>query len=202
MALKKKLSTEERVGLTQEEIKLAEQYLRKFKTAGIIKNTEALKVYELFMVGSSFSDIHHQFPQYTVGQIILTTALKGWTKDREKMMSSLKDRVQARVVRSVIEQVDFLTSMLSVVNVENLAAMHAYIQDPLNNPKPDMRITSIKEYKEILDAMQKLIMGAADTKTKASALFSVVPQHNQGQKPIKKDDDEDNFTLLAEVTKE
>lgn len=202
MALKKKLSTEERVGLTQEEIKLAEQYLRKYKTAGIIKNTEALKVYELFMVGSSFGDIHHQFPQYAVGQIILTAALKGWTKDREKMMSSLKDRVQARVVRSVIEQVDFLTSMLSVVNVENLAAMHAYIQDPINNPKPDMRITSIKEYKEILDAMQKLIMGAADTKTKASALFSVVPQQNQGPKQIKKDDEEDNFTLLAEVTKE
>ncbi len=112
MSLKKHLNDDERFGLTTEEIQLAEKYLRKHKTAGALQDGEALMIYEMFMIGTSFKDMQLQYPQYTLGQIILTAALRKWPLDRERMMSSLKDRVRAKVVKSVVESVDFLTYII------------------------------------------------------------------------------------------
>ena len=101
--LKKNLQDDERYGLTQEEIQLAEKYLKRNKTAGALKDSEAFVLYEMFMIGTSFSDMHLQHPQYPLPQIILTAALRKWPMDRERMMGSLKDRVRAKVVKSVVE---------------------------------------------------------------------------------------------------
>lgn len=179
MALKKHFTTDEKFGLTQEEIKLGEKYLRKHKTAGAVGSPESMKLYEMYMVGCSFYEIHQQYPQYELPQIILTAALNGWAKDRDKMMGSLKDRVQAKVVKSVIEQVDFLTSMLSVSNAEHLQQMQDYVRDPANNTKPALRIESIKEYKEIVETLQKLVAGAQGKPGKSSAMFEALEGGNK-----------------------
>lgn len=174
MALKRHFTDKEKFGLTEEEIKLAEKYLRKHKTAGAVPEAESMKLYEMFMVGCSFTEIHTQFQQYEFAQIVLTAALRGWTHDRDKMLGSLRDRVQAKVVKSIIEQVDFLTGMLTVANVEHLTEMQKYIQDPVNNAKPELRIESIKEYKEIVDTLQKLVAGAQGSNKKSSPMFEAL----------------------------
>lgn len=163
MALKKNLNPDERFGLTEEEIKVSEKYLRKMKTAGAVQEAESMKLYELFMLGYSFSDIQQQYPQYQIAQIILTAALRGWCKDREKMMGSLRDRIQAKVVKSVIEQVDFLTTMLSVTNVQHMDVMRKYIIDPANNPLPAIYVQNIKEYKEVAEVLHKLVAGVSSS---------------------------------------
>ena len=84
MALKKNLSDEEKYGLSEEEIKLATKYLRKNKTAGALKDLEAARLYEMYLLGDSLAKIAQQFPQYPIGQITLTAALRGWAKDRDK----------------------------------------------------------------------------------------------------------------------
>jgi len=198
MALKRHFSEEEKFGLTEEEIKIAEKYLRKHKTAGAIPEVESMKLYELFMVGCSFHEIHQQHPEYPIAKIVLTAALRGWARDREKMMGSLRDRVQAKVVKSVIEQVELLTTMLSVTNVEHMDAMRRYILDPANNPKPDMRIQSIKEYKEITETLQKLVAGAAGSNKKSSAMFDTLnaPANNRGL-PEPKEDEDDAAAIIA-----
>lgn len=160
MALKKKLTDEERYGLSEEEIKLATKYLRKNKTAGALKDLEAAKLYEMYLLGDSITKMAQQFPQYPIGQIALTAALKGWAKDRDRMMHTLQDRVRAKVVKSVLDQVDFLTSMMAVANAEHLDAMIKYAQDPMNNPKPAMRVTNIKEYKDVAETLYKIVAGA------------------------------------------
>ena len=160
MALKKRLTDEEKYGLSEEEIKLAEKYLRKYKTAGALKELEAAKLFELYLLGESISKIAQQFPQYSIGQIALTASLRGWAHDRDKMMHTLQDRVRAKVVKSVLEQVDFLTAMMSVTNAEHLESMMKYCQDPLNNPKPAMRVTNIKEYKDVAETLYKIVSGA------------------------------------------
>lgn len=175
MALKRNFSDDERYGLTQEEIRLGEKYLRKNKTAGKIPENEALKLYELYLIGHSFNELQQQFPQYTVDRIIMTAALTGWAKDRDNMQYSLRDRVQAKVVKSVIEQVDFLTTMMSVSNAEHLDAMKKYILDPINNPKPDLRIETIKEYKEVAETLYKLVAGATPgSQSKTSPMFNTL----------------------------
>jgi len=198
MALKTRLNEDERYGLSNEEIKLAEKYLRKHKTAGALKELEAAKLFELYLLGETFAKIAHQFPQYPMPQIILTAALRGWAKDRDKTMHTLQDRVRAKVVKSVLDQVDFLTAMMSVANVEHLEAMTKYVLDPINNPKPDMRISNIKEYKEVAETLYKIVSGATagasggkNNNQKVSPMFEALTattqqkqiQANQQQEP-------------------
>ena len=90
MALKRSLTDRERFGLTEDEVKRAEKYLRKHKTAGVVSESESYKLYEMYLVGCTFHEIHTQYPQYETAQIILTAALSGWPHDREKMMGSLR----------------------------------------------------------------------------------------------------------------
>ena len=196
MALKKRLTDEERYGLSEEEIKLAEKYLRKHKTAGALRELEAAKLFELYLLGESLSKITQQFNQYQLGQVVLTAALRGWAHDRDKMMHTLQDRVRAKVVKSVLEQVDFLTAMMSVTNAEHLEVMIKYCQDPINNPKPTMRVTNIKEYKDVAETLYKIVSGATAGKGKSPMLDALSP-------PQKKEEDKpaepDAATMLAEV---
>lgn len=186
MALKRNFTDEEKFGLTKEEIKIGEKYLRKHKTAGAIGEAESMKLYEMYMVGCSFYEIHQQYPQYQVDKIILTAALRKWMYDRDKMMGSLRERVQAKVVKSVIEQVDFLTTMLSVINAEHLDDMKKYILDPDNNAKPEIRVQNIKEYKEVVETLYKLVAGATGgSKTKASPMFDALDPANKPAQPVK-----------------
>lgn len=160
MALKRSFTEDEKVGLSNQEIEIGEKYLRKHKTAGAIDNVKALRLYEMYLIGSSFHEIHQQFPQYELGQIILTAALNKWGDDRERMQGSLRERVRAKVVKSVIDQVDFLTSMLSVASAEHMKQMRQYAIDPENEAVPQLRIKTIKEYKEVTETLAKIVQGA------------------------------------------
>ena len=106
------------------------------------------------------------------------------------MMGSLRDRVQAKVVKSVIEQVDFLTTMLAVVNAEHMEKMRKYVMDPKNNPKPDVTISSVKEYKEVVETLHKLVAGATGTNKKSSAMFDQI--NTKKALPSKQEDDSFN----------
>ena len=119
-------------------------------------------------------------------------------------MHTLQDRVRAKVVKSVLEQVDFLTSMLAVSNAEHLAVMVKYIQDPINNPKPDLRISNIKEYKDVSETLLKIVSGATQTGTKAtskSPMFDAltpVPERQllSAKAKIQKDLDDDDISII------
>lgn len=200
MALKKHFNEDEKFGLTEEEIRISEKFLRKNKTAGAVPDVESIKLYELFMVGMSFNEIQQQYPQYPLAKIILTAALRCWAKDRDKMMGSLRDKVQAKVVKSVIEQVDLLTTMLSVVNAEHIHTMRKYVNDPVNNPKPDFRVENIKEYKETVETLHKLVAGATGANKKSSAMFETLSPPKKAL-PASKNEDEDVYdaaSIIAE----
>lgn len=204
MALKKNLTEDEKQGLTDDEIKLATKYLRKNKTAGALKDLEAAKLFELYLLGDSLPKIAQTFPQYPIGQIALTAAMRGWAKDRDKMMHTLQDRVRAKVVKSVLEQVEFLTTMLSVSSSEHLETMVKYNQDPLTNPKPELRIGNIKEYKEVVETLYKIVAGATPSGTKEkpkSPMFDAltpVPQRAQ-LKPAEESDDISIIDAVSET---
>ena len=134
----------------------------------------------MFLIGHSFQEIKQQFPQYEMGKIILTAALAGWVHDREKMQHTLRDRVQAKVVKSVIEQVDFLTALLSVNNAKHIKTMRDFIADPINNKPPQMQIETIKEYKEVIETLYKIIAGSTPgSKSKTSPLFNALAPNGQ-----------------------
>ena len=203
--LKKRLSPEERIGLTDEEVKLAERYLKKYKTKGAILEPDAIPLLELYLYGTSFVDIQRQYPQYPLSQVLLTAAIRKWGMYRNKMMGSLKDRVQAKVVKSVVDSVDFMATMLNVAAIEHMDAMRKYIEDPINNPKPAIRVKSIKDFKDVLDSLQKLMSTANPNDGKSgkpsSMLGAMEPVKNLGSR---NDDDRPSTSaaLLAEVVDE
>lgn len=202
MALKRNFTNDEKIGLSQQEIEMGEKYLRKHKTAGAIDDVQALKLYEMFLIGSSFNEIHQQFPQYELAQIVMTAALKKWGLDRDRMQSTLRDRVKAKVVKSVIEQVDFLTSMLSVANVEHIEQMRNYMLDP-TAPKPNLRIKSIKEYKEVTETLGKIVQGATPNakNNNTSPMFDALAPKPKKIDGKKKDNDDDDIDLDALLNK-
>lgn len=202
MALKKNLTEEERYGLSEEEVKLATKWLRKNKTAGALTDLDAAKLYEMYLLGDSISKIAQQFPQFPIGQIALTASLRGWAKDRDRMMHTLQDRVRAKVVKSVLDQVDFLTQMMAVANAEHLEAMVKYVQDPINNPKPPLRVTNIKEYKDVAETLYKIVAGATGggvgKDKQKSPMFEALTAKPQNQLDEPEEDDLD-ITKLADA---
>lgn len=202
MALKTHLTDEEKYGLSEEEAKLATKYLRKNKTAGVLKDLEAARLFEMYLLGDSLTKIAQQFSQYPMGQIALTAALKGWPHDRDKMMHTLQDRVRAKVVKSVLEQVDFLTTMLGVSNAEHLEGMTRYIQDPINNPKPEMRIQNIKEYKDVAETLYKIVSGATGSggdRKKDSPMFSALTPQPKRFELEDKPQEDDAATIMSKA---
>lgn len=201
MALKKNLTEEERYGLSEEEVKLATKWLRKNKTAGALTDLDAAKLYEMYLLGDSISKIAQQFPQFPIGQIALTASLRGWAKDRDRMMHTLQDRVRAKVVKSVLDQVDFLTQMMAVANAEHLEAMVKYVQDPINNPKPPLRVTNIKEYKDVAETLYKIVAGATGggvgKDKQKSPMFEALTAKPQNQE--EPEEDELDITKLADA---
>jgi hypothetical protein len=206
MALKRSFNDDEKIGMTQQEIEIGEKYLRANKTAGAVSQLESLKLFEMYMVGCSFHEIHQQFPSYDVGQIILTAALQRWGMDRDKMQSSLRDRVRSKVIKSVIEQTDFLTAMLSVASTEYIDQMRKYIVDPDGNAPPSLRIKSIKDYKEVTDTLAKIVQGATPNAkdNKVSPMFDAlaptpIPDNEKRQRIV--EEEEPNLDdILANTT--
>jgi hypothetical protein len=202
MALKRHLTDEEKYGLTEEEIKLAEKYLRKHKTAGALRELEAAKLFELYLLGESLSKIAQQFQQYEMGQVCLTAALRKWPHDRDRMMHTLQDRVKAKVVKSILEQVDFLTAMMAVANAEHLETMVKYCQDPLTNPKPSLRVTNIKEYKDVAETLYKIVAGATpggSKDNKKSPMFEALTPVLTHKKEEEKPEEPEAADILAQV---
>jgi hypothetical protein len=153
--LKKKLTLEERQGLDNSLVSIAEKYLQVHGN-NPLSDLEAAPLLEAFLVGYSIQEVVDRYPHVEPSKLIYTAAVKGWHKKRQEVAASIYDRVRAKLVRSVVEQVDYMTDMLSVVSTESKAQVAAYLADPLNNPPPNNRIRSMKEYKDAIDSLMKL----------------------------------------------
>jgi len=127
--------------------------------------------------------------------------LRRWGKDRDKMQTTLRDRVQAKVVKSIIDQVDFLTAMLEVTSTEHLTAMRNFIMDPDNNAKPSLRIESIKEYRDIMEALQKLVAGASSgSNSKTPSIFNAaLPSTKKKKQQIEDNSEEEDVIEIGDI---
>ncbi len=201
--LKKRLNAEERYGLNFDQIREAEKYLKQHKTAGAMGKQEAMPLYELFLLGYSLEDLGRRFPQYSLGKIALTAALNGWVKDREKLANSVYDRIRARIVRSTVEQVEFLTDMVSISTTENMEEMRKYLHDPSKSPPPSMRIKSLKEYQQVIEMLAKVADSVRALATPMQAdEQQKLPARSSKLKTLPKPQETEESLLLAQLVQD
>jgi hypothetical protein len=163
MPVKLKLNEDEQYGLSSRDKNRAEEYLKKYHLKSVIRPPESLKLYELYMIGYTFSEIHSQYPDYELDRIILTAAICEWPKDRDNMLFTLRDKIQAKVMKSLVDQVEFLTTMVTVANIEHLEQMRRYIINPTPQNEPSIKINSIKDYKDTIDILGKITTSTPHT---------------------------------------
>jgi hypothetical protein len=194
--LKKRLSIEEKEGLDQVQISRAESYLILHGNTPL-SDVEASPMFEAFLVGYSIEEVADRYSHVDKARLILTSALGKWQKKRQEVASSIYDRVRAKLIRSVVEQVDYMTDQLAVVSTEAKSATLAYLKDPVNNPLPPNRIKSIKEYRDAIEALTKLtdyvskISGARDEH-----------KNSKSKKSNKRSEIADEASILAELVGE
>jgi len=184
MPLKMNLNESERYGLSAKEIEQSQIFLRKNHLKSVIRPPESLKLYELYMIGYTFVDIQSQYPQYPLEQIILTAAICEWPKDRDNMLFTLRDKIQAKIMKSLVDQVEFLTSMVTVANVEHLEQMRNYIANPTTATPPEIRISSIKDYKETVDILSKITQSTPHSVAGQNNTPLYAGSNNKKQKPF------------------
>lgn len=182
---------QEALGLSPDEKDKAEKWMRANFTSTQCETKDLPSLFEMYMLGYTFPDIQKEFPKYDVRQITMTAALHKWGAQKESMKASIQNRVQQKISKAVMEQVDFLTTLFDVAAIDNLQEMKAYVQDPNNAPKPKMAISSLKEYKEAVDMLSKVLnsINTAATanpstipvqKKDTEALLSVTPPKKRG----------------------
>ena len=153
--MKKRLLSEEKLGIEENCVKIAESYLNVHGN-NILSDIEAAPLLEAFLVGYSLEEIHKKYQHVDLGKLCLTASTQFWYKKRQEVASSIYDRVRTKLVRSVVEQVEYMTDLLSVASTESKQTIADYLRDPLANPPPANRIRSIKEYKDAIDSLTKL----------------------------------------------
>ena len=182
------LTEREREGLSATEEKIC---VRQVSQYGPMKSSigleESLPLYEMYLIGHSYREISEAFPQYKLSHIIATGALRGWYFDKQKTMGTLKDVVQTKVVKSIIEQVSLLTGLLSVSSVENANAIRAYVESGGETEKPAMAIASMKEYQTVSENLFKIIktIGTADEDGSVLKVEAPRPRKNKVKKTEK-----------------
>jgi hypothetical protein len=153
---KKRLNTEEKYNLTNDQIGIAERYLKQYGELATLTDVEARPLYEMRLLDYSYADINYKNPNVPMGKLLLTAALKGWERDAENLAGSILDRIKTKMVRSTVEQVDILTGLISVFNSETTFQIKKYLEDPDNNKLPSNRIGNFKELQITMDLLREI----------------------------------------------
>lgn len=164
MALKQDFNEEERRGLTAEEIRLGETWLIDHRLNTRVPRADCMEMYELYLKGTTLKELASKFPQWKYEQIILAAVLDDWFSERESAMEVVRKAVTEKVTNSMIGQVNLLSSMVDIAGREWLDEMEKYLENPLINPKPSIRIASLKDLATVQEMMGKAISSIAPQK--------------------------------------
>lgn len=184
---RKRLSSEEREGLDQKALKLADAYFHSNGDSPFL-DIEVTSALEAFLVGYSIHEVADRYPNLDRAKLFYTAAVQRWHHKRQEVASSIYDRVRAKLIRSVVEQVDFMTDMLSVASIESKETMAAYIKDPVNNQPPANRIRSLKDYKSAIDSLTQLTEHVAKIAGTRDSSVSSVRKQKQSKAITKESD--------------
>ncbi len=142
------------LGFTDKEI---EAYLA-YKAANKphIAAATALNFYHLFLEGFEPEKLAEKFPQWGLGAIVDARIRYQWDRRKVEYVNDLHRRVTSRAVKFQYESMDFMQNLAAVTHIKFNKEMMEYIQNPTKENIPNTMIHSIREYKDLIAAMDQL----------------------------------------------
>ncbi len=177
--IKSKWDEEERRGLTQEEIRISELWLVDHRLHTRVSKVDSLPMYELYLKGTTLKELSRKYPQFEYERIILAAVLDDWFSERESAMDVVKKAVTEKVVTSMVNQVNLLSSMVEIAGKEWQEEMDKYLENPQLNPKPSVRINNLKDLAQVQEMMGKAV-------TTSTPVVKVLPKAAQEAAPSAK----------------
>jgi len=141
---------------TEEELESLNKYL--LKKEKLMSLTTSEKLMGLYLNGRSISQINELFPQWSKGAVLAARHTYEWDKQKEKYIQEMMDLFRGRLVKSKLESVGYLMDQLTLTHKEFAREMDTYLKDPTEENLPKMRIRGNKEYREMLKALQEVLV--------------------------------------------
>jgi hypothetical protein len=120
-----------------------------------ISPTTQAQFYALFIHGKSCDDIAELNKGFPLGAIIKARVEGEWDRRLNEYRDSLFADVHVKLAQVETESIHFLADMLSAVHKQQGQKIQKYIQTGDEGELGDMKITSIKNYKEVLELLIK-----------------------------------------------
>lgn len=161
--------------------KYALQYFQNSKQSPISPST-AGKMFELYLVGHSCSEIRKLNPAYTLGQIVHAKVTYNWDQQREEHINEIVSTARSRVQQSELESVGLMCDMLAAARKMHGDKYKKYLQSGDEKDLAGaMEVYSFRQFKEILEMLLK-ITGQDVKRVKAEHhhTVDVLPQSSSG----------------------
>lgn len=148
---------EQKSGFSKQELEVIKKYV---ETSGqvILPPQAAIKIYEQYINGSSISEVCNMFSEYSRGIIVYTAYTLNWPATRDEFTLDLQTRVKQKVLYSKYQQLELVSTMISVAHVETMQAMQLYLKNPNDKNLPKtMRIKTIRDLSMAIEMMSQVI---------------------------------------------
>jgi hypothetical protein len=139
--------------LTEKERNTLEAYDQKGGSR-IAPATQA-QFYGLFLSGKSCEDIAELNKGFPLGAILKARVEGEWDKRLDEYRSRLFSDVHVRLAQVETESLMFLTDMLSAAHKQQGVRIQKYLQTGDDSELGELKIGSIKQYKEVLELLLK-----------------------------------------------
>jgi hypothetical protein len=138
--------------LTKSELTALEKYQGK---PGLAITTQA-QFFELFLNGASCDEIHRLNPNFPFGAIVRARIEGLWDLRKDTIVAQALDSVRERVEQTQIAMIEFNADLVNAAHKQFGDRLKKYIQTGDEAVLGDLKIESLKQYRDVVEMWIKL----------------------------------------------
>lgn len=129
------------------------------------------RMYQLFLEGYTCAEIANLNPPFTEKDVLYIRYRQKWDQKRDEYALTLQERIKQKIIKQKLESIEFLTNLLSVIHHAHKDSFLKFLQSNKEGEEVELpKLPSIKIYKDILEALDKVV--GADKKVKVEGTMT------------------------------
>lgn len=180
------------------------EIIANYEATGIkpLAGTLVAQLYQLFLESYSCAQIAelNKSKGLTEADVLYASKKYHWHSNRDRYAFNLQNQIQQKIAKAELEMVEHVTNMLSVTHKHEREQMLKYMQTGAEEDKPSNMPTTLKQYKDLIDLMQKITgkdkITKHEVKTENKTTFSIDEATRKSLSA------EDQMKLLANMVSE